>query len=95
MNEAPRNPTLVLLAAIFPGGGHLLQGRPQRGLVFLFFMVILGWVSIRVMPETFSFFGRHAGGIFIYGISVLDAYKWSKVKFEDWKRRQAPQDPGS
>lgn len=85
MTEAPRNPKHVLLAAIFPAGGHVLQGRPQRGLMFLFFMVILGWASNHVMPETASFFGRHIGGLFVYGISVIDAYKWSKVKWETSK----------
>ena len=49
--------------------------KPQRGLMFLFFTIVLGWVSLRLMPETASFFARHVGGIFIYGISVIDAYK--------------------
>ncbi len=80
----PRNPYLVLAVSLIPGAGHVTLGLPQRGLVFLFFTIILGWVSLRVMPETMSFFSRHAGGIFIYGISVLDAYKIAKVRqFED------------
>jgi hypothetical protein len=86
MTPAPHNPRLVLLAAIIlPGSGHVLQGRAQRGLMFLFFMIILGWASSHVMPETASFFGRHIGGIFIYGMSIIDAYKWSKVSLEVWK----------
>ena len=89
MSDRPRHPTQILLAAIFPGGGHLLQGRTQRGLVFLFFMIILGWVSTKVTPETFSFFGRHIGGVFIYGLSIIDAYKWSKVKWEMWKHEKS------
>jgi hypothetical protein len=87
MIPAPRNPRLVLLAAVvLPGSGHVLQGRAPRGLMFLFFTIILGWASSHVMPETVSFFGRHIGGIFIYGMSVIDAYKWSRVKWEVWKR---------
>lgn len=86
MTSAPRNPRLVLLAAIIlPGSGHVLQGRAPRGLMFLFFTIILGWASNHVMPETASFFGRHVGGIFIYGMSIIDAYKWSKMKWEVWK----------
>lgn len=89
MTPAPRNPYHVLLAALLlPGYGHVLQGRAPRGLMFLFFMIILGWASMRFMPEGVSFFGRHIGGIFVYGLSVLDAYKWSRVKWEVWKHAQ-------
>ena len=94
MTPAPRNPHLVLLAAIvLPGSGHVLQGRAPRGLMFLFFTIILGWASSHVMPETASFFGRHIGGIFIYGMSIIDAYKWSKVKWEVWKREKSQETP--
>jgi hypothetical protein len=94
MTPAPRNPRLVLLAAIvLPGSGHVLQGRAPRGLMFLFFTIILGWASSHVMPETASFFGRHIGGIFIYGMSIIDAYKWSKVKWEVWKREKSQDTP--
>lgn len=93
MTDAPRSPYHVLLAAIFPAGGHVLQGRSQRGLMFLFFMVILGWASTHIMPDTASFFGRHIGGIFIYGISIIDAYKWSKVKWEVWKHEKSEPNP--
>ena len=94
MTPAPRNPRLVLLAAIIlPGSGHVLQGRAPRGLMFLFFTIILGWASSHVMPETASFFGRHIGGIFIYGMSVIDAYRWSKVNWEVWKREKNQETP--
>ena len=86
MPDKPKNPYLVLLAAlILPGAGHVLLGQAQRGLTFLFFTVILGWASFKVMPEHMSFFGRHVGGIFIYGISILDAYKIARVKFTESK----------
>jgi hypothetical protein len=80
MSEKPKNPYLVLLASIMPGAGHVLLGLPQRGLTFLFFTVVLGWVSVKVMPTQFSFFSRHAGGMFIYGLSVLDAYKIARIR---------------
>jgi hypothetical protein len=90
MNRQPLNPYLVLAAAlVMPGAGHVLQGKPQRGLMFLFFTIVLGWVSLRVMPETASFFTRHVGGIFIYGISVIDAYKSARIGWETWKYAEA------
>lgn len=86
MSSAPRNPYVILAAAaILPGSGHVLQGQAPRGLMFLFFIVILGWVGTHLMPETASFFGRHVGGIFVYGLSVLDAYKTARIRWETWK----------
>lgn len=85
----PRNPYAVLAAAlVLPGAGHVLLGQPQRGLMFLFFTVILGWVSLRLMPETASFFSRHVGGIFIYGIAVIDAYRRARIGWEAWRHGQ-------
>ena len=79
----PRNPYAVLAAAlVLPGSGHVLLGVPQRGLVFLFFMIVLGWTGSHYMPETASFLGRNIGGIFVYGLSVIDAYKMARVKWE-------------
>ena len=90
MIRQPSNPYLILaVAVIMPGAGHVLQGKPQRGLMFLFFTIILGWVSLRVMPETASFFTRHVGGIFIYGISIIDAYKSARIRWETWKHGEA------
>lgn len=81
MSEKPKNPYLILVAGlIVPGAGHVLLGQAQRGLTFLFFTFVLGWVSVKVMPEHMSFFTRHVGGIFLYGLSVLDAYKIARVK---------------
>ncbi len=80
MSSKTINPYLVLLAGLFlPGSGHVLLGKPQRGLIFLFFMIVLGWISLRVMPPSASFFTRHVGGILVYGISALDAYKIARV----------------
>ena len=88
MPEKPKNPYVVLAASIFPGAGHVLIGKPQRGLTFIFFIIVLGWVSLRIMPVDKSFFTRHVGGILIYGFSILDAYKIARIaatkaKFED------------
>ncbi len=75
------NPYLVLIAGlVLPGSGHVILGKPQRGLIFLFFILILGWISYRIMPEQGSFLMRHAGGVLVYGLSALDAYKMARVR---------------
>jgi hypothetical protein len=68
-------PFIVFCASLIPGAGHVLLGQPQRGLMFIFFMTILGWISLKLMPENASFVGRHIGGVFIWGMSVIDAYR--------------------
>lgn len=94
MSELPIHPRKVFLAGlIVPGAGHWLLGQAPRGLMFLFFTIILGWVSMRMMPEGASFFGRHIGGVFIYGISVLDAYRIAKTDWE--KAKHARDNPNS
>ncbi len=85
----PRNPHIILFAAIvLPGSGHVLQGLPQRGLMFLFFIVILSWASGHLMPPTSSFLGQHIGGFFVYGLSVIDAYKIARIRFAEWTHAQ-------
>lgn len=87
MSDKPTSPYLVLATAILlPGAGHVLQGLARRGLMFLFFTLILGWVSLRLMPDTASFLGRHIGGIFIYGMSIIDAYRIARIRYETWRR---------
>ena len=78
-----KNPYVVLAAALaLPGSGHVMLGLPQRGLVFLFFIIVLGMATNHVMPEGSSFIAGNIGGIFIYGLSVIDAYKIARVRFE-------------
>jgi putative effector of murein hydrolase LrgA (UPF0299 family) len=87
VTQTPKNPYAILaFAIILPGSGHVLNGVPKRGLVFLFFLILLGWVSVNMMPAHASFFGRYIGGVFVYGLSVIDAYKiarvnWAKSKY--------------
>jgi hypothetical protein len=86
MNKKPVKPYVVLgFALVLPGSGQVLNGIPYRGLAFLFFIIVLGFVSANVMPERFTFFGRHIGGVFVYGLSVIDAYKLARVRYETWR----------
>ncbi|MER8430181.1 hypothetical protein [Mesorhizobium caraganae] len=83
--SAPTNPYLVLGAAIvLPASGHVILGVPVRGLQFLFFMVILAWVTAKVAPADANFIGRHAGGFLIYALSILDAYKIARIRTAKW-----------
>ncbi|PBB27592.1 MULTISPECIES: hypothetical protein [unclassified Mesorhizobium] len=82
---APVSPYLVLGASIvLPASGHVILGVPVRGLQFLFFMVILAWVTAKIAPPDASFIGRHAGGFLIYALSILDAYKLARIRHATW-----------
>lgn len=83
--QKPRNPYLILaLAIVLPGMGQVANGEPVRGLVFDFFMVLLGGFTLVTAGPDVSIIGKLAGGIFVYAISVYDAYKKARVRYEIW-----------
>jgi len=73
----------------------VLLGLPMRGLQFLFFMVILAWVTTKFAPPQASFVGRHAGGFLIYALSILDAYRIARFRHASWLQRSAAADAGT
>lgn len=87
--EEPREPLhpywIILIAILLPGVGQVLNNMALRGITLLFFTIILGWVSHNTTTPEHSFLGRYAGGLFIYAISVLDAYRWSRHRWELFK----------
>jgi hypothetical protein len=83
----PWHPYAVLAAAVaLPGMGHVLAGKPVRGLQFAFFIVLFGWLTTKIAPPEATFIGRHAGGIFVWCLSVLDAYRTARIRWETWRR---------
>ena len=90
--RAPLHPYLVLLiAALAPGSGHWAVGNIQRGVMFAWFMFVLGWISWRLTGPEISALGRLAGGLLVYGISILDAYRIARFR---WTRHRADK-PGA
>jgi hypothetical protein len=90
----PANPYLVLAASAFPGCGHVMLGLASRGLQFIFFMVILAWVTTKFAPDHASFIGRHAGGVLIYALSILDSYRIARIRFARWAHGSEPEATG-
>lgn len=85
----PIHPYLVMLIAIVaPGSGHWAAGNIQRGVMFAWFTFILGWVTWKIMPAELSIFARLSGGLVVYGMSILDAYRLGRLR---WARYQAGQ----
>lgn len=76
----PKPPLLLFAVSLIPGAGHVWLGQAPRGLMFIFFMTILGWISLKLMPEDASFIGRHIGGVFIWGMSIIDAIRINRKR---------------
>jgi len=84
--KSPLNPHAVLLIAIIlPGVGQVLNYTPFRGIIMIFFMLVGSWISFNTTTPEHSVLGRYAGGWFVYALSIFDAYKWGRHRFEYFK----------
>lgn len=89
-------PVLVLAVAIvLPGVGQVVNRMPLRGLVFVFYIVLLGTVTFHLTTAEQSFLGRYAGGLFVYAISILDAYTWAVHRVRGAAVQDRFRQPGS
>lgn len=88
--RAPYSPYLVLAAAVLlPGVGHVLVGQPQRGFGFAFFSLLLALLTWQTTTPEHSFIGRSAGGLFVWALSIPDAYRIARTNYEIWRQSQA------
>lgn len=78
---------VILIAILLPGVGQVFNNMALRGITLLFFMIILGWATFHTTTPDHSFLGRYAGGLLIYAISVLDAYRWARYRWEHFRKR--------
>lgn len=80
--RAPQpNPYLVLAVAILlPGVGHILAGKTQRGLGFAFFTLVGAWLTTKFAAPDIDIVGRHAAGLFVWALSVPDAYRSARLR---------------
>jgi hypothetical protein len=85
--KPPINPyTVLALAIVLPGAGHVAVGQPQRGFGFAFFSLLLALFSWHTTTPDISFIGRSAGGLFVWALSIPDAYRIARTNFEMWRR---------
>jgi hypothetical protein len=77
----PLNPYLVLaLAIVLPGAGHVAVRQATRGLAFAFFVVLFSLITYSTTTPDQSFIGRHAGGLFVWALSIPDAYRRGRIR---------------
>ncbi len=78
----PVNPYFVLfLSVILPGVGHVAIGEARRGLAFALFVLLFSFLTYMTITPEQSFIGRHAGGLFIWALSIPDAYRRARIRF--------------
>lgn len=76
------NPYLVLaVAVVLPGVGQVLNRQPVRGLFFVFFIILLGAFTLKTADPSVSFVGKISGGLFVWAMAILDAYKVARVRW--------------
>ena len=81
----PANPYVVLVSAILlVGSGQVWNRQPLRGLTFFFFMVLLGGFTLMTARPEVSLVGKLSGGLFVYAMSILDAYRTARIRQEVW-----------
>ena len=76
------HPYLVLAAALLlPGAGHVLCGRGRRGLTLQMFMIALAFISWHLAAPGRSLIGRLSGGLFVYAMSLPEAYRIARLRW--------------
>ena len=79
--RAPLIPYLVLgIAIVLPGMGHVICGAGRRGMMMQLFMILGGLVTWHLAPQGASLAGRLAGGLFVYALSLPEAYRLARLR---------------
>jgi hypothetical protein len=77
----PLNPYAVLVIAILlPGAGHLMCGLRRRALIMQLFVVLGAIITWHLSGPTISLAGRLSGGLFVYALSVPEAYRYARLR---------------
>ena len=89
--KPPPNPRLVLaVALVLPGMGQVMNRQPVRGLIFVCFAVLLGAFTLKTAAPDVSFVGKVSGGLFVWAMALLEAYKVARIKTAVWQHQNTP-----
>jgi len=92
----PIHPYIILtLAIVLPGAGHVAMGLPERGFGFAFFSLLLTLATWHTTTPDHSFIGRAAGGLFVWALSIPDAYRIARIRYEAWRSQNTTDQPST
>jgi len=74
---------VVLATFVIPGSGYVILGKPVRGLLMVFWMILFGFVTFNLTSENISFIGRVSGGIAIWTLSLVEVYRIAKNNYSN------------
>jgi hypothetical protein len=81
MAKQPHPYSVLALAIALPGAGHIAVREAPRGLVFACFVVFFSVFTYMTTTPDQSFIARHAGGLFVWALSIPDAYRRGRLNF--------------
>ncbi|MGA2082549.1 MAG: hypothetical protein ABSH53_18320 [Holophaga sp.] len=73
---------IVLAAACVPGSGHVLLGKPFRGLLFVLWIFLFGFITAQLAGPSISIVGRWSGGLAVWLLSILEVMRMTR-----WRSR--------
>ena len=80
MNVKIKSFLVILSAILIPSSGHVLLGKPMRGLMLVFWMLAFGFITYHLTGPDISFWGRYSGGLLVWILSVLEVGRMLKKK---------------
>lgn len=73
--------TVLLIAILLPGFGHVVCGKTRRGFIMQMFMISLAFVTWHLAASDRDLVGKLAGGLFIYALSIPEAFYMAKLRW--------------
>lgn len=87
--KTPLHPYLVFAIALsLPGVGQVMDRQPVRGLMFVGFAILLGGFTLKTAAPDVSFVGKLSGGLFVWAMAAIDAYKVARIRRAVWDHNQ-------
>ena len=53
----------------------------------VFFLIFFAMTSYQLTTPEHTWFARHAGGVFMYGFMLIDAYRFAKIRHAFYFRK--------
>ena len=69
----------ILAAVVVPGSAHVFLGRAARGLLLVCWMLFFAFLTWQLTTPNISIVGRLSGGIAVWVLSVLEAWRLART----------------